>query len=284
MSTAKDILERVRHCIDPQIDALPVLNEAIRSVAKRLFVLQSSLLQAELSVSVWESVSLTAEDIAFVDSDPDTITSVAEAFVTTGFEAGMHITTDETDNAGPFEIDTVAAGTLTLISTDSLTAVSAGDEITITSDASYGDLPSDFWGLVEYPYLSGESWHLLPLPNQQVKHSYDNAGIPLYYQIKGARIEITPQAGSDYTIVGDYFAKPTAITALTDTMPYYELFDDVIAEYMRTRFLTRQQPGGTSLSSIFMAEEIDRIAMVRDKKAPYHNKTGINWNDETRNF
>jgi len=276
MSTAQNILDHVRHVINPGANVLAVLNEAIRSVSKRLFVLESGILQKELSVSIWESVSLAAKDIAFVDSDPDTITSVAEAFVTTGFVAGMHITTDNTSNLGPFELATSVKGTLTLIAADELTAVTAGTEWTITSDASYGDLPSDFWGLVEYPYLSGESWHLKPLPNQSVKHAYTGAGIPSYYNIKGLRLEIIPSTGADYTVVGDYFAKPTAITAVGDTMPFNEMFDDVIAEYMKILFI-KPVMGGTMLMPAYLRDEIDNVALKRDKKAPYHLSGGVNW-------
>jgi hypothetical protein len=278
MSTAQDVLNAVRHTINPDADVFGVLNSAIRSVAKRLFVLRSRILRSELSVSIFGEVTATGTDIAFVDSDPDTITSTSTDL--SGFSSGQHITTGSSVNPGPFEINTAAENTLTLISTDELTAEAAGDSLTITSNDDYGDLPSDFWGLVDRPYLSGKTYPLKPLPNLATKLSYTGAGIPVYYEIKGKRIYVTPATGSDYTVVGDYFAKPTEITDVGDTLPFDEILDDVISEYMRVYFTTK--PGGTVLIPDYLKSEIDLVAGARDKKAPYHigggsGNGGIDW-------
>lgn len=69
----------------------------------------------------------TGTDIAFSDSDPDTITTSGNVnFVTSGIKAGMKITTSSSNNPGPFTVDSVTATTITLISGDSLTDESAG--------------------------------------------------------------------------------------------------------------------------------------------------------------
>lgn len=276
MSTAQDVISLVKHDVNPDANSLRILNQAIRSVARRLYFLKSNILRADLSVSIWSEVTATGTDIAFVDSDPDTITSTSTDF-RDYFTAGQHIATDNSSNAGPFEIATVAENTLTLISTDELTAVAAGTEVTITSDNEYGDLPADFWGLVDFPYLSGESWRLKPLPNLTEKLSYTGAGTPLYYEIKDQRIYITPDTGADYTIKGNYFQRPTSITATTDTMPYRELFDDVIAERMRVFYV--KDPGEVVLARNYLRDEIDLIARMYGKTAPFHidNSSGIDW-------
>ncbi len=286
MSTAQDLLNIVRHSIHPEADVFGVLNEAIRAVAKRLYVLRSNIIISSLSVSVWAEVSVTGTDIAFEDTNPDTITSTTTDFTDSDnlFVSGMHITTDAS-NAGPYKIDTVEQHALTLISSDSLTAAAAGSSVTITSDNSYGDLPSDFWGLVSFPYLSGKTWKLKPLPSLATKLVYKSAGIPQYYEIKGSKIYVTPDAGADYTIKGDYFARPTKITDGADTLPYDELFDDVIAEYMKEYFaFMNQGERGTVLMPTYLRDEIDSIAAMREHKAPYHtNKPddlGIDWGGE----
>jgi hypothetical protein len=273
MSTAQDVISLVNHNVNPDANTFRILNQAIRSVARRLYFLKSNIIISDLSVSIWAEVTATGTDIAFVDSDPDTITSVSTDL--SEFTAGQHITTDDSSNPGPFEIDTVATNTLTLVSTDELTAVAAGDSVTITSNDEYGDLPSDFWGLVGYPYLSGKPWRLKPLPNLTTKLSYTGAGIPLYYAIKGQDIYVTPDTSADYTIKGDYFAKPTQITATTDTMPYWEMFDDVIAERMRV-FYTKD-PGSVEIGFKYLQDEIDLIAMKYAKKAPYNLSGGVDW-------
>jgi hypothetical protein len=79
----------------------------------------------------------TATTIAFINSNPDTITDSGNGFLTAGFEAGMSITISGATNAGnnsTFRIVTVAAGTLTLDIADSLTAEAAGASVTITQD------------------------------------------------------------------------------------------------------------------------------------------------------
>lgn len=76
----------------------------------------------------------TAATIAFVNSNPDTITDSGNGFVTAGFKRGQTITiTGSVSNNGTFTIASVTAGTITLISTDSLTAESAGASVTIAT-------------------------------------------------------------------------------------------------------------------------------------------------------
>lgn len=79
------------------------------------------------------SVHYTASTIAAVDSDPDTFTDSASGFVTAGFEVGMTIIVEgDGDNNGIYgPLATVAAGTLTLASGDSLSVEAAGDSVTI---------------------------------------------------------------------------------------------------------------------------------------------------------
>jgi len=80
--------------------------------------------------------TITAGTIAFVDSNPDTITDSGLGFVAAGFTAGDKVTISGTTGAlndGVFTINTVAAGTLTLVSTDSVVAQIAGPNVTITA-------------------------------------------------------------------------------------------------------------------------------------------------------
>jgi len=81
--------------------------------------------------------SIQGAGIAFVDSDPDTITDTGNGFITAGFEAGQKITVTGAAQAGnnsDFTIATVAAGTITLISGDALTAEGASNTITIRAE------------------------------------------------------------------------------------------------------------------------------------------------------
>jgi hypothetical protein len=82
------------------------------------------------------TATITATTIAFVDSNPDTITDSGDGFLTAGFEAGMKIVVTgagESGNNATFTIASVVAGTITLGGSDALTAESASASITIQS-------------------------------------------------------------------------------------------------------------------------------------------------------
>ena len=86
--------------------------------------------------------SITAATIAFLNSDPDTITDTGDGFTDAGFHAGDVIDiTGSTSNDGSYTIDTggVADGVLTLIGADTLTAEVLGDTVTIIGHASNTD-------------------------------------------------------------------------------------------------------------------------------------------------
>lgn len=79
---------------------------------------------------------MEATTIAFVDSDPDTLTDTGNGFLLAGFVAGDTITVSgSTSNDGDYLIDTVVAGAITLDAGESLTAESAGDYVTIKGKA-----------------------------------------------------------------------------------------------------------------------------------------------------
>lgn len=76
----------------------------------------------------------TASTIAFVNSNPDTITDSGNGFVTAGFVAGDIITVSGTvNNNKTYTAQTVVAGTITLVSTDAVTAEGAGSSFTLTA-------------------------------------------------------------------------------------------------------------------------------------------------------
>ena len=199
MSTAADLLKQVRHAIDPDMDVYGAMNEAIRVVTRRLYQINSKLVNSALSVA-------------------------------------------------------------------------------LVADDTSGSLPADFWGLDSHPYLSGYTYTLLPLPSVEVKLTYTGTGVPRYYEIKGTSIYVTPTAGASYTIIGDYYVKPTKIAATTTTVPYNELFDDVITDYMKMYFAS--PPGGVVNVPQNWLDKIDLAAGKREKKAPFHtnvNGMGIPW-------
>jgi hypothetical protein len=277
--TVAELYQDLKYWIGEEPDALSLINMAVRFIAKRLYVLKSELVIGMMEVPIFAASTLTGSDIAFVDggATADTITQVAAGFVTAGFEAEMPITTTSTTNPGPFRLATVAAGTLTLHTDDAVTDESAGSSVTITSDDSYGFLPSDFWGLWDdRPYLDTKYYSLLPLPNTDVDLQYKSAGVPRYYKVRGNKIYVTPHTSSDYTIKADYFQKPTTLENTTDYLPWDDLFNDVIAEMVKILF-----KGGPIIGAMQGAfnDAIDTVAASRGKRSAIGMGRGITYED-----
>lgn len=289
MSTVADILTLLQYHRDVHIDPLaliPITNRAIGTIAQQLYVDESDLITDTMEVDIFSEQAYTAS-MAFVDggASADTITDGAAQFVVEAFAAGMPITTTQASNPGPFRIATVAAGTLTLATSDVVVAAGAGS-FAITSDDAYGFLPSDFWGLNNRhkPYLSGYTTPLLPLPSTEVELQYPGAGLPLYYRIIGtSKIYVTPHAGANYTIKADYFQKPTAMTVNTDTLPYNEMFDDLIIEYVARYFRGGEDLNERMLLDKDIKAQVSIMASKYGHKAPPQS-SGINWNAESEGW
>lgn len=81
---------------------------------------------------------------AFVNASPASITDSNNGFVTAGFVSGDRITVSgSTSNDGTYHLDTVAAGTLTLITGDTLTGEAAGDTVSILAQPAFNFFVAD---------------------------------------------------------------------------------------------------------------------------------------------
>ncbi len=284
MSTFVELLDECAARISEQNlgRVRPLLNRTLMTLCKRLIYNKSDLARGDLAVSLYAEDNYTANTIAFVDGGEgvaDTITDSANGFVSAGFVAGMYITTDQASNTGTYKIATAAAGTLTLVTTDSLTAAGAGSDVVITSVDDYGDLPADFIGLVDKPYINGKTWQLEPLPSIATKLSYTAAGESKYYEVIGNKFWVYPATSSDITINGPYWQKPAAITTFESTLPYSGIFDDVIIEV-----LVRYLGEGAVLNAqtfqemeAFLFKAVDYVCSGRPMSAANEMPTGINW-------
>ena len=157
-------------------------------------------------------------------------------------------------------------------------------DIDIDEDDSSGALPSGFGGLMGKPYIEDMTWPLEPLPSKEVALIYPSTGIPQYYQIKNLTLHIIPGTSSDITILGDYFAIPTTLTAPGDTVPFGGLFDDAIQEFLIQWYGegSKGDPNNLVMLATFINEVVDSIVPKRDKTAaPKNPSGGINWGGMT---
>ncbi len=128
-----------------------------------------------------------ATTIAFSENtpNPDTITDSGNGFVTAGFLPNDTITlTGSTSNDGTYKIAAVSAGVITLVTNDDLTTESAGDLVTILSQATFNFFANDRINTIGKPcgvgmFFSGVTGYLYFLSGTVEEVSYDGATITL---------------------------------------------------------------------------------------------------------
>jgi len=284
MSTVAEIIDNIQDFIpDDKVPKIfPAINRVLRLLAKELYIQDSDLIIGELNLPIYASIDYTASTIAFVDGqsdEDDQITDSDSGFVTEGFKADMAITTDCPGNLGPFRISSVAAGSLALHRSSQVSDQVAGSSYTLISDAGYAFLPDDFWGLIERPYISGLQWELKPLPSQNEGLYYASAGQSTYYKLKGEKmLRVYPPTATDIVLCGDYFKKPPTMTTMEDIIPYDELLDDAIEEYL-IRVLGEGSAQSAADLASFIEYAVARIVSKRPKAAPKKMPEGINWEE-----
>ena len=143
--------------------------------------------------------------------------------------------------------------------------------VSFSADSSSASLPSDYWGLIEKPYINGKTYALEPVPDQSTKLRYTSNSTPSYYEVVGTSLYLYPGTSSAITINGAYWTQPTTLTKPTDTMPYSELFDEVIQEALMKIYKTGRtsgDPNEIGLLRELVREAVDDIAPRLDKAAP----------------
>lgn len=96
----------------------------------------TALSQVRQAIPVPQFLEVTGTNIAFVDSNPDTITRAAGSFITSGWIAGDPVVASGSlGSDGTFTVAPggVAAGTLTLIDADAVVAAGAAANITLSA-------------------------------------------------------------------------------------------------------------------------------------------------------
>ena len=148
-STFSDLQNDVINALHPSIKAQTAystdevkrfLNRAYTDFAKRTRCIKGSVdIVSVAQRRIYTSGNgIIDSSIAFVDSDPDTITDSNSNFVNRGFQSYQQIVVNNSqNNDGVYTAETIAAGTLTLNSDDELTAEAASATIEIIPKLSY---------------------------------------------------------------------------------------------------------------------------------------------------
>ena len=245
MATLSSLQAKVANALRPDntafnlTDITAYLNEGVQRIAKGIAiyegVLSPPLPELYKTVNV-DTVTYTSDTIAFVDSDPDTITDSDSGFLTAGFAAGMTIIISgagEDGNNDTFHnVATVAAGTITLASSAALTAESAGEDITIR--APMVALPSDYnRGL--FLVSSGSQHREIPIitSHHELLRAYpllDETGDVSFVAMKGDWLYYNPVPSTAETLTLHYYRDPSDMSESTDE-------PDGIPSYLQDRLL-----------------------------------------------
>ena len=253
MATLSTLQEKVKKALLPDTtafdttEATAYLNEGVNRIAGGIAVFDvlSPPLPELFKIASVDTVVLSGIGIAFVDSDPDTITDTGTGFVTAGFAAGMPITVSgagEDDNNTTFHnIATVAAGTITLQSGDELTAELAGESITIRSPCVA--LPSDYSrGLAFVSSVSQGNRIKIYTSFHKLLRKYpllDDAGDVVVVAVKGNYLYYQGMSSTAEALTLHYYRKATPMSASgssPDGIPSH-LHDRLLVNYAAKEIL-----------------------------------------------
>lgn len=126
-------------------------------------------------------------------------------------------------------------------------------------------LPSDFLGLSEHPYVSGQGNPLTPVQSKDRAALDGQSGTPTYYELVDDRLYVFPTPVSLTLIKGRYILDEPTVDALTDAIPFAGLFDQLYVEavlWLNTHGLSATiDPGFDAL----VRNEVDRIHPLRKR-------------------
>ena len=124
-------------CVFSRIDNFPMRSYGATEIALDAFF-DTYFFKAANSATITDDTTLAFNDNG---ANPDTITDSGSGFVTAGFIANQNINViNSASNDDTYTIDTVVAGTITLVTGDSLTNEGTGSGATV---AGRGSLPTD---------------------------------------------------------------------------------------------------------------------------------------------
>jgi hypothetical protein len=289
MSTVQNIIDHIKPRIGEYTDIYWAINNAVRTVAKRLFILESDLIKTgfELTYAIEESYKNIATsyddfwglaDRPYQNGESYPLLPVPDRSKILAYKPKVHdsdqgslsyATNDFTDDGQDFSDWDGGNYIYKLVVTNSDATVSWGyiggyEAADVTTANIYQDRDYDTAGWLGTSPV-GKTPSSYEIQSQAV-------GTPKYFELKGTVLHIYPCDDEELIIYGDYFAKPTELDDTTDTMPYSELFDDVIEEYVvkivRSGFSGADKKSDPKLLRYFTWKAVDEILATRSQIYP----------------
>jgi hypothetical protein len=140
-------------------------------------------------------------------------------------------------------------------------------DISVAAETDNFTLPSDYLGFVEPPFVTygGATYQLQPLPPAS-RYSFPEPGQPQYYELLGSTVYLYPTPDSSISVKGLYYMNPPKLTALSSTIPFNGLFDQVFRDVVL-------MVGGQGIAIIvqpqfeaFMRSQVDQVLQLHSPK------------------
>ena len=289
MSTVQNIIDNIEPRIGDYKDLYWAINHAIRTIAKRLFILESDLIKTSFELTY--AIEDACKDLSDDYSD---FWGFADRPYQNGKSYHLQPVPDRATILGyKPEVYDDNQGSLSYSSND---FVDAGQDFSDWDGGNYVYklVVTNSDGTISWGYIGGYASGDVTKANIYEDRDYDTAGwlgtdpsgktpssyevqsqaigTPKYFELKGTVLHIYPCDDEELIIYGDYFAKPTKLDDTTDSMPYNELFDDIIEEYIvkivRSGFTGVDDKADPNLLQHFMWNAVDEVLATRSQIYP----------------
>lgn len=139
---------------------------------------------------------------------------------------------------------------------------------TISASSSSVSLPSDFWGLMENPWLTGQTSRLRPVPDPSIELNYTTDAIPEYFEVVGFTLNLYPGYSAGGTLRGKYWVRATKLTSPLDIIPFQEMFDDVLEESLLEVYAKKKDTNEVTMLRELINRSVDEIVPYIEMSAP----------------
>ncbi len=287
MSTVQDLINDIEPRIGEYPSVLWAVNLAIRTIAKRLFILKSGIIKTSFALTY----AVEEDSKSFLTSYSG-FWGLAGKPYQNGKQNKLIAVTNEVDilQYKP-EVHDINQGALSYSTND---FIDAGQDFSDYTSGNYiyklvvtNNDSTENWGYIggtdgdtaakiytDRDFGTAGWYGTDPVAKTPLSYEVQTQAIgePLYFELKGNDLHIYPSYTEEIIIYGDYFERPTKIEAVGATVPYNELFDDIIEEYIvrivRSGFTGKSNKSDPILLQEFIYQAVDEVLAARSKTMP----------------
>ena len=156
-----------------------------------------------------------------------------------------------------------------------------GEELGIdtTSSQNYVDLSvlnSNLWSSLRSVWIAQDRLENISIDELRYKRHFreSSTGQPQYWSLSNRLLLFEQACDQAYTTLKIYYNKKTATLALTDSMPYSDIFNELFREMflLHAQFKKdgRPNPANSTYTSIFRKRAMEETIMRKFTRKPYY--------------